>query len=1062
MSKPLTLEQHYAQVNSIILDRQHPITGLLPASTAVTVHGDYRDAWVRDNVYSIIAVWSLALAYRRAGTDPATTYELEQSCIRLMRGLLRSMMQQSNKVEYFKKSLALHDALHAKYDTQTGGTVVADHEWGHLQIDATSLFLLTLAQMISSGLDIISSRDEIDFIQNLVYYIERAYRIPDYGIWERGEKTNIGYVELNASSIGMAKAALQALSGFNLYGKKGNKSTMIHVIPDNIAMAEITLRSMLPRESSTKETDSALLGIIGYPAFAIDDQELILKVREEIRSKLGGNYGYKRFLRDGHQTVVEDIHRHYYNPEELKAFENIESEWPLFYAFELLLALFQENDADVQQFYRKLTDVMVSQHGSELIPELYYVPEEHIDAERQYPGTQQRKPNKNIPLVWAQSLFVLGTLLKDGYLKLDDIDPLGLHYIINRRPPRLQVLALAENQLLKSKLATYGIQAQTPDDLEDTAVILPQDLSDIFSVVGANEKLNMTGRSPRRLKSLATSSLFNINGKQAICVSLFFLQKEFYLGFDNDFLISRFKSELGYIHQYWNQPGIPLVTVLLTDYMVTRSDKLVSFLERIQRGELPDLPVELSTFDALSGETSIITVDAPEVSLIERQLTNDQQYIYHLKSGLIHSPLDSEEELSIEIINDIPTLETLLTTAENIYEQIEILNQIVNLGGLDQPVQLNGSSVLARNLVEEIYKKAGERGYWSAIRLASAILKKVDINLQNSVNLLLARQKIIQVGKAFSDESMIIRPLPFSELMSKIDRFCRDDHRDQVFTQEILIYVGILNKAKPELFKDLLTIRISYIILLLTANVAWEQQVSQEEALDMLMDMAPSAVERLLEKVIVEYQESSIQVKNLESLRIRERGDGISWVNDLRQRKTPPKEGWLSWRKSTGTLSRLSNNFFTNIWHLLEHCRGIIIGDKLEKRNRLNSAQILSDMTPGEKAFHLRVEHLLNKISAPEYRQLTLEAMKVAASFSTQNPDLFVDDYVVFDVINGHAVRLAFLDRHPELSETYHDHKADAWTMFYNLAPDQTTYFIIEAFKFLLEYEPQNTEGTMV
>ena len=34
----------------------------------------------------------------------------------------------------------------------------------------------------------IQSRDEVDFIQNLVYYVARAYRTPDYGIWERGDK----------------------------------------------------------------------------------------------------------------------------------------------------------------------------------------------------------------------------------------------------------------------------------------------------------------------------------------------------------------------------------------------------------------------------------------------------------------------------------------------------------------------------------------------------------------------------------------------------------------------------------------------------------------------------------------------------------------------------------------------------------------------------------------------------------------------------------------------------------------------------------------------------------
>ena len=59
------LDTYYQQVQDIILKRQDWVTGLLPASTAVNVHGNYTDAWVRDNVYSILAAWGLALAYRR-------------------------------------------------------------------------------------------------------------------------------------------------------------------------------------------------------------------------------------------------------------------------------------------------------------------------------------------------------------------------------------------------------------------------------------------------------------------------------------------------------------------------------------------------------------------------------------------------------------------------------------------------------------------------------------------------------------------------------------------------------------------------------------------------------------------------------------------------------------------------------------------------------------------------------------------------------------------------------------------------------------------------------------
>jgi phosphorylase kinase alpha/beta subunit len=214
------LDRYFEAVHSVILARQHPVTGLLPASTAVTVHGDYTDAWVRDNVYSIYAVWGLALAYRRHAPDDCRRRELEHAVARLMRGLLAAMMGQSAKVERFKQTQNPLDALHAKYNTAIGQPVAADDKWGHLQLDATSLYLLTLAQMIAGGIDLIWSPVEVAFIQNLIYYIGRAYRTPDYGIWERGNKINSGNREINASSVGMALAALEALDGFNLYGPK--------------------------------------------------------------------------------------------------------------------------------------------------------------------------------------------------------------------------------------------------------------------------------------------------------------------------------------------------------------------------------------------------------------------------------------------------------------------------------------------------------------------------------------------------------------------------------------------------------------------------------------------------------------------------------------------------------------------------------------------------------------------------------------------------------------------------------------------------------------------------
>lgn len=46
-------------------NRRIIFAGLIPASVAITTHGNYTDAWVRDNVYSILAVFGLSLAYKR-------------------------------------------------------------------------------------------------------------------------------------------------------------------------------------------------------------------------------------------------------------------------------------------------------------------------------------------------------------------------------------------------------------------------------------------------------------------------------------------------------------------------------------------------------------------------------------------------------------------------------------------------------------------------------------------------------------------------------------------------------------------------------------------------------------------------------------------------------------------------------------------------------------------------------------------------------------------------------------------------------------------------------------
>ena len=85
----------------------------------------------------------------------------------------------------------------------------------------------------------------------------------------------------------MAKAALEAMNGLNLFGSEGSSLSIIHVDPDAHYRNCVILNNLLPRESSSKETDASLLCITGYPAFAIDDPALCSVTETRIKEILG-------------------------------------------------------------------------------------------------------------------------------------------------------------------------------------------------------------------------------------------------------------------------------------------------------------------------------------------------------------------------------------------------------------------------------------------------------------------------------------------------------------------------------------------------------------------------------------------------------------------------------------------------------------------------------------------------------------------------------------------------------------------------------------------------------
>ena len=368
-----------------------------------------------------------------------------------------------------------------------------------------------------------------------------------------------------------------------------------------------------------------------------------------------------------------------------------------------------------------------------------------------------------------------------------------------------------------------------------------------------------------------------------------------------------------------------------------------------------------------------------------------------------------------------------------------------------------GEVVTVTDLFNEVYLKASQGSpskiHWALVRRGAGLLDKVDISLSDAVTDILVRGKLVAVGKAYSEDSVISRPKSYTEIMEKIRHFCGEDIRDRVLTQEILIYFGLLIKAEPQLFKGLLTLRVSYFILLLVSELARELEISQNEAYEHLMQLSPFEIKMRLRQVLTGYEGMNQVLMQQESLHVKQPEKEIEWVvMPILQEAETPVGGWRQKRQRSGALNRVPKDFYPSVWELMRSCKGLVIGDKLERRNRLDSEIILSEMTPGEKDFALQVEHLLNKIAAPEYRQVNIEALMELAAIAQRNPELRVAEYIVLDVLIGHAVRLCWLEEHPERASYYDQDKAAAWQAFYDTSPYVCASYILQALRFLTQF----------
>jgi len=236
-------------------------------------------------------------------------------------------------------------------------------------------------------------------------------------------------------------------------------------------------------------------------------------------------------------------------------------------------------------------------------------------------------------------------------------------------------------------------------------------------------------------------------------------------------------------------------------------------------------------------------------------------------------------------------------------------------------------------LVEEIYRRSLGESDWSVVRRCAGLIDLVHPQLEDAMTDLLVRQKQLVVGRNYTHDSLITQPQGSATIAAMIRRFSGEDGREWMLQQELLLALDGLARLEPALLSGSLTLQLGQLLLLLTGELAAEQDLSPGDAFEALCSLPPHAIRRRLRAVLADVDHARDALRRKEQLHLSGR---VRWDVPVALETLPSGETrWLQHRQRLGALQRVPRDFYAGVWDLLHHCRGLVIGDKLERRNRL-------------------------------------------------------------------------------------------------------------------------------
>jgi phosphorylase kinase alpha/beta subunit len=201
---------------------------------------------------------------------------------------------------------------------------------------------------------------------------------------------------------------------------------------------------------------------------------------------------------------------------------------------------------------------------------------------------------------------------------------------------------------------------------------------------------------------------------------------------------------------------------------------------------------------------------------------------------------------------EVDELFAMLRESESLDEQGDILQYLVDSKGLDFHTGMLdfGKPITVRDLLKGLYEKACQQKMWGLVRHTAGMLGKRVEDLAKAVTDLLVRQKQITVGMPPNNEHTITAPLPESELRLLIHEAYGEDDSTAMLTQELLVYLAMFIRTEPQLFMEMLRLRVGLIIQVMATELSRTLICDGDEASEHLLNLSPFEMKNLLHHII--------------------------------------------------------------------------------------------------------------------------------------------------------------------------------------------------------------------